>query len=371
MRRFPFFLAIALLSACAEQVPPAAGGDSGGFTFPVTFVPLTVGEVAETVTLVGDAESLHRARLAFERAGRVIAVERDAGDRVRRGDTLATLDDAVVRAELAAARAAARAAIADAVYAREEAARAQGLGDTIAQSERDRWDAQAQINGARAAQAEAEVMRLEAVAAQCALTAPFDGVLLERLVTVGSHVQAGDAAFELVDADRLEVRLELPAALAGGVEIGSIVRLRVEGGGELEAPLAAVLPSADPGTRTFRALLRPDPAAAAAAGMKPGSFVRSSLVVRSASGALLVPRDALLESAQGAAIMVADAGGDGGPPLARLVPVAVLARDAGRAAIRPLDGELALELPVLVTGADNVFPGAPLRLQEHRAIAQR
>jgi hypothetical protein len=84
-----------------------------------------------------------------------------------------------------------------------------------------------------------------------------------------------------------------------------------------------------------------------------------------------VPRDALMESPQGASLMVADPGEGGGPPLARLVPIAVLARDGARAAVRPLDGELAAGIAVLVTGNDNVFPGAPLRLQEHRAVAAR
>jgi len=76
----------------------------------------------------------------------------------------------------------------------------------------------------------------------------------------------------------------------------------------------------------------------------------------------------LMESPQGATVMVADLDEGGGPPVARLVPVAVLARDAGRTAIRALGGDLIAGTAVLVTGNDNVFPGAPLRLQEHRAI---
>lgn len=373
MRRLPLLLLLPF-AGCAggEDAPEGAGGGGapGGFTFPVTFVPLAIGDVDETVDLVGDVEALHRARLAFERAGRVAEVAREAGDPVSAGQLLARLDDAVIAAQLAAARAAAAAAAAQAAHSTREAARARGLGETIARSERDRWDSESAIDAARAAQADAEIARLEAIAAQGELAAPFDGVLLARGVTLGSYVQAGDAAFELVDVRRLEVRLELPAALAAGVEAGGAVRLRVDGGGELSAPLLAVLPSADPGTRTFRALLRPEPAAAVAAGMRPGSFVRSSLVVRRARGAPVVPRDALLEGPQGAAVMVADASGSG-PPVARLVPVAVLARDAERAAIRPLDGELAPQTPVLVTGNDNVFPGAPLRLQEHRAVGAR
>lgn len=377
MRRPPLLLgaALALLTACGEDAAPAAagggGGSSGGFTFPVTFVPLELGDVEENVELVGDVETLRRAELAFERAGRVVEITRDAGDAIAAGDLLARLDAAVIAAELAAARAAADAAHADAKYATAEFARAESLGDALAQSERDRWSSESATRAARAAQAAAEVTRLEALEAQCTLRAPFAGTLVVRHLTLGSHALAGTPVFELVDLRHLEIRLELPAALASGVRDGDDVRLALDDGSELTLPLFKVLPSADPGTRTFRALLRPAPEAVAASGLRPGAFVRARLVVRRAVGAAVVPRDALMESPQGAALMVADPGEGGGPPLARLVPVAVLARDGARAAVRPLDGELAAGIAVLVTGNDNVFPGAPLRLQEHRAVAAR
>lgn len=377
MRRPPFLALAALgcLISCAEDVQPAAdaggGGEEaagGGFTFPVTFVPLETGDVEESVELVGDVETLRRAELAFERAGRVVEVAREVGEDVEAGALLARLDSAVITAELAAARAAADAARADADYAEAEVRRALALGDALAQSERDRWAAENATRSARAAQADAEVARLEAIEAQSFLRAPFAGTLVERRLTLGSYALAGTPVFELVDAQRLEIRLELPAALAAGVRDGDTVRLQGADGAEWALPLVRVLPSADPGTRTFRALLRPDAGVVAAAGLRPGGFVRARLVVRRATAAAVVPRDALLEGPQGAAIMVADPGEGGGPPLARIAPVVVLARDADRAAVRPLAGELAAGIAVIVTGNDNVFPGAPLRLQEHRAI---
>ncbi|MDA1260290.1 MAG: efflux RND transporter periplasmic adaptor subunit [Planctomycetota bacterium] len=375
MRQPPPFLCaiLALLTSCGAEESASAeaangGGAPGAFTFPVTFVPLVTGDVEESVELVGDVETMHRAELAFERAGRVIEITCDSGDEVQAGAVLARLDASVITAELAAARAAERAASADADHATAELQRAQKLGDTLAQSERDRWKTETAVRTARAAQATAEVARLVAFEEQCTLHAPFDGVLVMRHLTLGSHAQAGTPVFELVDAKQLEIRLELPASLAASVREGETVRIAALGGADLTLPLLKVLPSADPGTRTFRALLRPDEATSTAAGLRPGGFVRAHLVVRRAVGAMVVPRDALMESPQGTTVMLADLDEGGGPPLARLVPVAVLARDSDRAAIRALGGDLIAGTAVLVTGNDNVFPGAPLRLQEHRAI---
>jgi hypothetical protein len=54
-------------------------------------------------------------------------------------------------------------------------------------------------------------------------------------------------------------------------------------------------------------------------------------------------------------------GGSDEPALvAELVPVRVLAQDAGRAAIEALTGALAPGDRLVLTGADNAFPGAAL-----------
>jgi RND family efflux transporter MFP subunit len=278
---------------------------------------------------------------------------------------LARLDDAALEAALRAARAAAAAERAGADDALAELRRARELGDTVAQSERDRWSAESAAREARAARSDAEIGRLEAVLAQGVLHAPFAGTIVARRVTLGSHAAAGATAFELVDLAALEAWLELPAEIAGLARAGDRVTLEAPGG-ELELPLDAIVPATEPGARTFRAVARF--AGSAAPGLLPGAFVRARLVLRAAAG-LVVPVDALLETAGGTTLVCAEAGADGAPDTARLVPVRVLARGAdGNAAVAPLEpGALAAGARVVVTGCDNVFPGAPLLLQPHRA----
>ncbi len=367
MRRAPLVF-FALVAGCGSGDPAApAGGGPGGasaFRFPVTFIEAAAGTVEEMVALVGDVETTRRAALAFERAGRVAEVSADNGDHVTAGMPLARLDDAVLEAELRAARASVVADRADADFALSELKRARELGSTIAQSERDRWTSESAAREARAARSAAEVGRLETQLAQGVLRAPFDGTVVERRVTLGSHAAAGAPAFELVDLESLEVRLELPASIAAHAQAGDRVLLATDDG-EVELRLASIIPSADPGTRTFRAIARFD--RATAPGLRPGAFVRSRLTLRAAEG-IVVPADALLDRPQGSMLVVADGGDGAAPPVARLVPVKILARGADGVAVAPLQpGDLVAGARVVVTGSDNVFPGAPLLLQPHKA----
>lgn len=357
------------LAGCGgEDAPAAAAAGGGGFTFPVTFVEVEAGEVLESVAVVGDVGSRQRARLAFERSGRLTEVLAEAGDAVAAGAVLARMDDAVLRAEMKAAQAALEAARTDAQYAADESRRAQGLGDTLAESERDRLRTLASVRATQALQREAEALRLEALLAQSELRAPFEGLLTERGVTAGSFVLNGALAFELLDLRNLEVRVEIPASFAGQVREQDLVSVELPGlapDGELSLPLHAILPAPETGTRTFRGIVRLD--ASAAPGLRPGMFVRVRLPLRTGRG-IKVPVDALVEGPQGALVVVAEPAAAAGPPTARFVPVRVLARSAGAAAVESVEpGALAVGAKVVVIGSDNVFPGAPLLLQAHRA----
>jgi RND family efflux transporter MFP subunit len=363
------------LSACSEE---AAAGAGGGFVFriPVTWSPLAQAEVVETVELVGDVYSRRWAELAFERAGRVTAVNVDIGDEVHEGAELARLDDSVLIQELAVARALAEAARANLDFAEREAARGEKVGvDLINASDIDRRTSAAAAARANHARSLAEIERIGAVLAQGVLLAPFDAVVSSRNVTLGSYATAGragalgSAPFTLVDMVNREVRLELPPSVATGLKVGAPVTLRADElpGLALETQLHELVPAADLASRTFVGVVRLD-GLDPGRRLMPGMFVRATFERTRVQGQMVVPTDALMVGGGGYSIVVMDdpAGGvgeDGMPPAptARIVPVNVLAHDREQAAIAPLQpGALAPDAKIVVTGADNAFPGAPL-----------
>lgn len=352
----------------AEQ----AGGD---FRFPVTGAEVTVEPVLETAQLVGDVISARRSRLTFDRSGTVSTVQVRVGDRVAAGQVLARLDDRVLQKDLHTARAAVEVARGESDFAASEAQRAQSVGDdVISESERERMVSEAAVAARRLAQREAEVAKLEAQMDQGVLKAPFAGVIARRMLDEGSQAGPGFPVFDLVDTESREVRLEVPTPLVASLGVGSSVRLTLDDqpGWELLAELDALVPAADPGSRSFTAVIRIDgstgDSAEATAALLPGLFVRAELKLRQIDGQPTVPIDSLVVSDQGAVVYVIQAppaeAGPAAPSTAKLIPVRVLARSPERAAVQPFEpGALQPGMEVVLTGVQNIFPEAPLGVQ--------
>ncbi len=334
---------------------------------PVTVVPVVRGDVAEAVDLIGDVAAPERARLAFERAGRLSELAIRLGDVVKKGDVLARLDDAVMHEEIRAADAALAQSRTMAELAARDAARARELKDVDqSAASLDRVDAVAMSEAALVAQMEADLALKHARLTQGTLLAPFNAVVTARPVALGDYVAAGDVCCELLSLERREILLEIPSAVVGALEPGAAVVLTSDAlpGFELAANLSAILPSAEPRARTFQGVVRIDATTDSAHRLQPGLFIRARTLLHAAKQARVVPIDALLEGPDGVRLaMVVPAKAPGEPPTAAFVAVTVLARDALHAAVSPAgDAHLEAGDAVILIGKENVTAGALLLL---------
>ncbi len=354
---------VALVWALLPRSDPAedVGGGMAGFRIPVTVRAVERGRVTERVSLVGDVVTSRRAELAFERSGRVAEVLVDLGDIVAGGAILARLEDTVLERELAVATAGTEEARVNAEVAEREAARVRETGgDLVSESVLDQRESDAAAARHRLAQAQAVAARIGAQLEQGRLRAPFDGVVTRRFVTDGTFAAIGREAFELVDLERRVAHIEIPPPVAAALDDGVEVTLSVDElpGLSVLAQLDRVVPAADPGTRTFLGLIHlgeRDPERR----LLPGMFVRASIVRRDALDALVVPTDAVLRRPEGASVVMLAPGDDG--PTAVFVPVTISASTVDRTAVVPVAGAtLSVGAQVVLTGVDNVFPGAPL-----------
>ncbi len=320
------------------------------------------GTVAETRHFLGEVIGAEEAEVAPRVMARVLEVRVREGRRVRRGELLARLDDrefadAVAAAEAAVAAAREGVAAADTAWQaqRDATARDKVLFENEAIS-REQWDRSRSRE--RAARAALEAARGRLVAAEknlarartrlgyTRLTAPFDGVVSARLADPGDLAVPGRPLLRLVRAGGVRVRAGVPESLLPSLAPGTPATLEPSAPGV--APIAASV------TRVFPAV-GPDrlgrveiDVAEPVEGMTSGASCGVDLVVREATGPV-VPSRALLEGTRGT-FVVTVADGKAHP-----VRVRVLARDAARAVVEPVDGE------TLAEGA-RVALGRPSRL---------
>jgi RND family efflux transporter MFP subunit len=182
---------------------------------------------------------------------KITEVRVNVGERVQKGDVLATLQADSVRAELAQAEATLAEAAANAQEARAQADRARALQQQglfsnaqLSQSLAADASAQARVQSARAL-VQLQIVRLS----QTQVKASDAGVISARQATVGSVVGAGTELFRLIRQGRIEWRAEVTASEIGRIQVGSPVDITAASGQVLQGKVRMVAPSVDAQTR--------------------------------------------------------------------------------------------------------------------------
>lgn len=244
MTFFRSILIVALPGAIAcgstPSVPPGDGG-------PVPEVPayrVGAGPSSSRYEATGAVRSLRRAELATRLMGTVLTVRVRAGERVTAGQMLLTLEAGSSEAGAAQTRA-----------GLDLAAR------TLRRMERLHADSAiptAQLDAARAAytQAEGQARAAEVELGYSGLRAPFAGVVVARLADPGDLASPGRPLLVIEDTGAMEIIVGLPDNLVAGVRVGLMVPVRL-GSDErrVEARVVAIVPVADPGSRTVEVRL--------------------------------------------------------------------------------------------------------------------
>ncbi|QEI06389.1 efflux RND transporter periplasmic adaptor subunit [Pigmentiphaga aceris] len=182
---------------------------------------------------------------------RLNEVKVNVGDKVRRGQVLASFAAATVDAELAQSRATvteAEVALSEAAANAERGRMLQETGALAGQQIQQyafaERTARARLDAAKAAE-KTQQLRL----AQTRILAPDDGVISARTATVGAVVPAGQELFRLIRGGRLEWRAEVAAADLAKLKPGQIVWVTPTGGDPIEGRLRVLAPVTDIQTR--------------------------------------------------------------------------------------------------------------------------
>jgi membrane fusion protein (multidrug efflux system) len=215
----------------------------------------------------------------------VAALHFREGQAVKGGDLLVSLDDAIARAELAQARA--NLDLAEKSYQRAKMLFARGASNAQAQDE-----SLSQEQAARASLALAQA-RLD----KTQIRAPYDGTLGLRLVSVGDYLSAGQDLVNLEVLDPLKVDFRVPQKAVSQVSIGQAVELSLDAypGERFRGEIIALNPRLDEVGRS-QAIRAQIPNRDHR--LKPGQFVKVSVILAERPQALLIPEEAVMPVGQ-------------------------------------------------------------------------
>lgn len=312
------------------------------------------GVVAVRVAGPGTVEARIPVTLSARVTATVAKLHADQGDAVKRGQLLAVLDDRELDAKRAAAStaqetvarnvAAAKAAVAKAEaeleLARVKFKRDQDLlrSSYISQSAMDASaaalrSAEANLDSAKAALAarESEVRGVahearyaETVVSHTRITAPMDGIVVERLAEVGSTVVPGTPLFRLVDPTTVWVAARIDESVVGRVRVGQSAKIRLRTGETLPGKVARIARQSDAATRELEVNV--------AFELPPVGFVidqeATVTVLAGEERGVVVPVSALVENSGKPGVLVVADG------RAQFRPVETGAADGGRVVVR-------------------------------------
>jgi HlyD family secretion protein len=299
-------LVVALLiarHALAPKTPSASLAQQSQLPLVSVMAP-GVKSVKSTVTFTGTIHARYDMPISPEgESGRLTAVLVEAGDKVKRGQVLARLDQSVLAPQLNRLAASLEESKAQASLSAAEFRRAQGVeaSGALSAEEIARRAAAAVTDEARVKVAAAQLAEAQARLAKTEIRAPSDGIVLTRNAEVGQTASpGGEPLFRLARDGEMEMRGQVAerdlAALS--VNQGALVYLTgiakpFEGRVRL---LGAII---DPQTRLgdIRISLAPSPL------IRPGAFARSDVIVGTAQRPVL-PQTAVFSDSAGTYVLV-------------------------------------------------------------------
>lgn len=105
--------------------------------------------------------------------------------------------------------------------------------------------------GSQVMAVQAQIDEIDARLLDTRSIAPFDGVILRKLVEVGDTVQPGTPLLSYADTSDLQIQVEVPARLMPGLQTGMIVPATLDvGDKQVNARISQIYPLADPQRHT-------------------------------------------------------------------------------------------------------------------------
>ena len=303
-------LAVVLLTACGgakkEESAGAAGAGTPAATtaaatqkpVPVAVKALAPEKFTSYVEVQGRVDFDQNATVAARAAGTITALNVQRGDRVRKGQVLATIDAAILTAGIAELRT--RLDLTRVIFEKQERLWKQQIGTEI-QYLQAKNNYEALRNSLATQQQQLDLY---------AVRAPFAGTVDDVMPKLGEVTAPGAPIVRLVGGAGGKVLAEVSEAYATKLNAGDKALVRIDGladGGEVPATVRTVSRAISAASRTFTVELRLQDSKLAA-GLRPNMVAVVRIQDYTNATAMTVPVDVVRHDEKDAFVFVAEDG---------------------------------------------------------------
>ena len=262
---------------------------------------------SDALSWQGTVRSRIVARLAPKLNARIVEIKVNPGDKVKKGDVIARLDDRDLQAAYNAAAAALAAAQAQAGQANAEEKRIVDLFEKQAAT-RQNYDAvvaQAKAARAMAGQSAGSAQQAKVMLGENVIYAPFDGVIGERFQEPGDMGLPNQAIVTLYKPDDLRLETAIANHCLAQLRGGQNVNVRLDALHEqVVGTVDEIAPEIDPQTHTQMVKIK----LPTLSGLQHGQYGWLELSCQAEREALLIPASAVLHFGQLQAVKVVEDG---------------------------------------------------------------
>ncbi|MBM7074221.1 efflux RND transporter periplasmic adaptor subunit [Shewanella sp. 202IG2-18] len=181
-------------------------------------------------TFLGSSVPLNDSRLGFELAGKVIQIYADLGDKVSKGQKLATLDTALLRNQKSQVSAAMSRVEQQLNLAIRTLKRSKTMSEASFVSAQKIDEQQTQVSQLKAQLDElsAQQQSIDIKITKSNVFAPFSGQITKRYLSIGDNIAAGSPVFQLSQAQQHQAIIDVPSQSLSVFNVGESYPIKIQ-----------------------------------------------------------------------------------------------------------------------------------------------
>ena len=330
---------------------PGFGDQAANSAIPVRVTSVVRRDIADYLETNGSLEAENEVDIVARTTGPIVELNVEEGDFVRAGQVLARIDAVEIEAQLGIARV--NLAEAELAWNRaQDSFEAEVVSQEAYDLARSNFDSAA-----------AQIVGTEILLDFTVIRAPFDGLIVERVIKNAEYVGNNARLFRISDFDPLLCPIQLPEKDLPRLELGQPAHLTVEAypGARFPARVLRISPVVDPATGTVKVTLEVQ----GQGRLRPGMFASVFVETDVHENAVVIPKQALvLESTSDTVYAVVDDGEGGKVAQRRELSLGYEESDSLEVLAGLAEGE-----DIVIVGQDSLSDRTPVLIGEREGPA--